>query len=191
MKTNYVLIDFENVQPVDLGLLNGHAFKVKVFMGANQTKVPIALASALQALGESAEYITLASSGRNALDFHIAYYLGVLSSHDPKAFFHVISKDAGFDPLIKHLKSKGVFAQRSVSISDIPFFNAPASQPRLLVVVDDLIRRKASKPRRQKTLLSTMAALFNKELSETELQELFESFVQTRCSAGRRNQSYL
>lgn len=182
MKTNYVLIDFENVQPVDLAALKGHSFKVKVFLGANQTKVPAALAIALQALGEHAEYIQLESSGRNALDFHIAYYLGHLAHEDPKGFFHVISKDAGFDPLIKHLKRKGVFVQRSACISDIPLLKLSSPKPssRLEVVVDDLIRRKASKPRTQKTLLSTMAALFNKELTETELQELLESL----CKRG-------
>ena len=64
----------------------------------------LSLAAALQTLGSSAEYVTLETTGANALDFHIAYYIGVLSSQDPSAFFHVISKDTGFDPLIKHLK---------------------------------------------------------------------------------------
>jgi len=32
---NYVLIDFENVQPKNLELLSKHLFKVLVFVGAN------------------------------------------------------------------------------------------------------------------------------------------------------------
>lgn len=182
MKTNYVLVDYENVQPVDLTLLDGPPFEVKVFLGANQTKIPVALAAALQALGDSVEYIALESSGRNALDFHITYYLGLLSSQDPSAFFHVISKDTGFDPLIKHLKGKGVFAQRSACISDMPLLKTRTSQQgtRLEIVVNDLMKRKASKPRTQKTLLSTIAALFNKQLSEVELQELLASL----CKQG-------
>ena len=51
--TNYVLIDFENVQPKNLELLEGHSFKVLVFVGANQTKVPLKLAKALQAHGKN------------------------------------------------------------------------------------------------------------------------------------------
>ena len=50
-KTNYILIDFENVQPTDLALLRNAPVKVKVFLGANQAKIPVALAAALQELG--------------------------------------------------------------------------------------------------------------------------------------------
>lgn len=183
MRTNFVLIDYENVQPKDLGLLKDGPFRVKVFLGPNQSKVPVALAAALQSLGSNAEYVVLESAGTNALDFHIAYYIGVLSCEDPTSFFHIISKDSGFDPLIKHLKGKKVFAQRSTCISDIPYFNSSlpaAPDAQVGVVVADLIRRKASKPRTQKTLLSTLHALFKKELSEQQLTQLFASL----CSRG-------
>jgi glycogen debranching enzyme len=176
VKTNYVLIDYENVQPKDLALLKEGPFKVKVFLGPNQTKIPVALATSLHALGESAEYILLEASGSNALDFHIAYYIGALSNQEPTAFFHIISKDTGFDPLIKYLKSKGIYSQRSVSIGDIPFFKPalPATESaRVELAVADLVRRKAAKPRTQKTLLSTLHALFKKELTEQQLSSLF------------------
>jgi len=101
MTTHFVLIDYENVQPKELGALRGGPFKVKLFLGANQSKIPVALAAALHAL--DAEYLMLESGGSNALDFHIAYYIGVLSVQEPSAQFHIISKDTGFDPLIKHL----------------------------------------------------------------------------------------
>lgn len=183
MRTNYVLVDFENVQPKDIGLLKDGPFKVKVFLGPNQSKIPVALAAVLQTLGNNAEYVILETAGSNALDFHIAYYIGVLSGEDPTAYFHIISKDSGFDPLIKHIKGRKVFAQRSTCISDIPCFKptlpaAPNAQ--FEVVVADLIRRKASKPRTQKTLLSTLHALFKKELSEQQLTQLFASL----CSRG-------
>ena len=123
------------------------------------------------------------TAGTNALDFHIAYYIGVLACEDPTAFFHIISKDSGFDALIKHLKGKKVLARRSTRIADIPYFKpsllaAPDAQ--IEVVVADLIRRNAAKPRTQKTLLSTLHALFKKELSEEQLTQLFESL----CSRG-------
>jgi hypothetical protein len=183
MRTNFVLVDFENVQPKDLGLLKDGPFKVKVFLGPNQSKVPVALAATLQSLGSNAEYVILETAGNNALDFHIAYYIGILSFEDPTAYFHIISKDSGFDPLIKHLKGRKVFAQRSTSIADIPYFKpALPSTPevQIEIVVADLIRRKASKPRTQKTLLSTLHALFKKELSEQQLLQLFASL----CSRG-------
>ncbi len=157
-RTNFVLVDFENVQPKDISLLKDGPFKVKVFLGPNQSKIPISLAAALQSLGENAEYIALETAGNNALDFHIAYYIGVLSTAEPTSFFHVISKDTGFDSLLKYLKGKKIFAQRSTCIADIPYFKPvlpAAPEAQVEAVVADLIRRKASKPRTQKTLLST------------------------------------
>ena len=176
MRTNYVLIDYENVQPTDLAMLRDGPFKVKVFLGPNQSKISVALAAALQSLGANAEYVLLEAAGSNALDFHIAYYIGVLSTQESSAFFHIISKDTGFDPLIRHLKAKGVFSQRSTSIASMPYFKPAlpsSSDARVDVVVAHLAKMKAAKPRATKTLLSTLHALFKKELSEEQLSTLF------------------
>lgn len=120
LKNNYVLIDYENVQPKDLAILNGHPFKVIVFVGANQEKIPFSVASALQALGSNAEYVKICGNGSNALDFHIAFYIGEIAAKDPEAYFHIVSKDTGFDPLIKHLKERKIFlrATRTRSCRD-------------------------------------------------------------------------
>ena len=79
MPTNYVLIDFENVQPKNLELLKNHSFKIYVFVGANQTKVPIDLATEMQHFGEDAKYINISGNGQISLDFYIVYYIGHLS----------------------------------------------------------------------------------------------------------------
>ncbi len=183
MRTNIILVDYENVQPRDIDLLKGGPFKVKVFLGPHQSKVPVTLAAALQTLGGNAEYVCLETAGNNAVDFHIAYYIGVLSSEEPTAYFHVISKDNGFDPLLKHLRARKIFAQRSTCIADIPYFKPvlPAvPEARVGAVVTDLIRRKAARPRTKKTLLSTLHALFKKELTEQQLSELFAAL----CARG-------
>lgn len=182
-RTNFVLVDFENVQPKDIGLLKDGPFKVKVFLGPNQSKIPVSLAAALQSLGENAEYIVLETAGNNALDFHIAYYIGALAAAEPTAYFHVISKDSGFDSLLKYLKGKKIFAHRSTCIAEIPYFKPvlpAAPEAQVDAVVADLVRRKASKPRTQKTLLSTLHALFKKELSEQQLSALFSEL----CKRG-------
>ena len=176
MRTNFVLVDFENVQPKDIGLLKGGPFKVKVFLGPNQSRVPVTLVAALQPLGSNVEYVLLETAGNNAVDFHIAYYIGVHSSEDPTAYFHIISKDNGFDPLIKHLKGRKIFAQRSTCIADMPYFKPvlPAiPEAQVEAVIADLIRRKAAKPRTKKSLISTLHALFKKELSEQQMSQLF------------------
>jgi hypothetical protein len=183
MRTNFIFVDFENVQPKDIDLLKGGPFKVKVFLGPNQSKVPVALAAALQTLGNNAEYVLLETAGNNAVDFHIAYYIGVLSSEEPTAYFHIISKDTGFDPLIKHLRGRKIFAQRSTCIADMAYFKsalAATSEAQVDVVVADLIRRQASRPRTQKSLLGTLHALFKKELSEQQLSQLLAKL----CARG-------
>jgi hypothetical protein len=117
------------------------------------------------------------------VDFHIAYYIGVLSSEEPAAYFHIISKDSGFDPLIRHLRGRKIFAQRSICIADIPYFKPvlPArTEAQVEVAVADLIRRKAAKPRTKKSLISTLDALFKKELSEQQLSRLFAAL----CTRG-------
>ena len=178
MRLNVVLVDFENVQPSDVALLKEGPFKVKVFLGPNQLRVPVSLAAALQPLGVNAEYIPLDSAGKNALDFHIAFYLGMLASEDKSAYFHIVSKDSGFDPLISHLKSRKISVARSECIAELPYFkpalpSAPDAQ--VEAAIADLVKRKASKPRTEKTLLSTLHALFKKELSEKQLSGLFEA----------------
>lgn len=175
MSTNYVLIDFENVQPKHLDRLKDGAFTVLVFVGPQQTKIPIEMASALQPLGSGVEYVKLEKAGKNALDFHIAYYLGVLSHQDPTAHFHVISKDTGFDPLIQHLKGKKTTVKRYAAIAEMAVHkqsHASVGNTPMERIMKDLSRRKTSKPRTLKTLRSTITALFKKELAEKEVDDL-------------------
>ena len=129
MRINYVLIDLENVKPTSFELLNYDHFRVMVFVGSNQAKVALDFADSLQRLGSKAEYIRIAGNGPNALDFHIAYYIGRLAKEDANAHFHIISKDAGFDPLIKHLRTQKISAHRAKSIDDIPLVKSTKSKP--------------------------------------------------------------
>lgn len=175
MKTNYVLIDYENVQPEAMAVLNQDHFKVLVFVGASQAKVTFEVASALQQMGTRAEYIKITGNGSNALDFHIAFYIGVLAGIEPSAYFHIVSKDTGFDPLIQHLKTKKILASRSKDVTEIPIVKAACSKSpaeRLEVVIADLQRRGASRPRTLKTLGSTINSIFQKALSEQEVEAL-------------------
>src|SRR5882757_4103914 len=101
-------------------LLDQEHFKVIVFVGASQAKVSFEMAAALQRMGAKADYIKISGNGSNALDFHIAFYIGHLAAADADACFHIISKDTGFDPLIAHLKSKKILAQRWRDVGELP-----------------------------------------------------------------------
>jgi hypothetical protein len=200
-RPNFVLIDFENVQPKDIELLEGGPYKVKVFLGATQTKIPTELARSLQPFGGDAEYIQIDGNGSNALDFHIAFYIGKLAAQIPDAFFHIVSKDTGFDPLIKHLKSKNIFCARSAKISDIPLIKSfqnskpsarpvkseqqpvqkvlkPTEKSKVDSIIEKLVSQKASKPRTLKTLGSTIKAHFANQIADNDLHHLIKILTQ-------------
>ncbi|RBP71121.1 PIN domain-containing protein [Marinobacter nauticus] len=183
MKTNYVLIDLENVQPKNLELLKGHGFKVIVFVGSKQVKISFDLACAMQSLGADAEYVKIEGNGPNALDFHIAFYMGNISAKDPDCYFHVISKDTGFDPLIKHLKTKRIYAQREKDISEIPLLkisNSKSMAERIDAIVEFLKVRGAAKPRAVKTLSNSINSLFMKKLEEDELGKIMDELIRQK-----------
>jgi hypothetical protein len=172
MRINYVLIDFENVQPSSLAELDADHFRVLVFVGANQNKVSFDTAAAMQRLGTRAEYVKIAGNGSNALDFHIAFHIGQLCVRDPSAFFHIISKDTGFDPLVQHLRERKLYACRFCDVADIPLLKATNSKTiteKVALVAANLQRKGPSKPRTLKTLKSTIDSLFQKQLTEGDL----------------------
>lgn len=180
IKTNYVLIDYENVQPPMTELLKSACFKVIVFVGANQPKVNFDLVAALQSKGDDVRYIKIGGTGNNALDFHIAYYIGELAAADPQAYFHVISKDRGMDPLITHLKSdKGLRVTRSLAIPDIPALasltdsTAPEDE-KLSIALAYLVQRGKQRPAKLKTLIGSISALFTPRLDDANTQRLLD-----------------
>ncbi len=184
MKTNYVLIDLENVIPENLELLAHDWIKVLLFVGKSQTKLPISLVKAVQRLGSRAEYIEMSGAGHNALDFHIAFYIGRIAASEKNVFFHVVSNDTGFDPLIVHLKSLHVFADRVAKIEEIPALiqvkvASQSIEERIGFVKDRLLRPNAPRPRSRKTLASHMSAMFNKMLPDDEISKIIDALIKS------------
>ena len=175
MKQNYVLIDYENVQPEAISALDQEYFKVIVFVGATQSKVTYEVAIAMQKLGNKAEYIKIAGNGPNALDFHIAFYIGRISAKEPDTYFHIVSKDTGFDPLIAHLKNLKIPVQRSKDISEIQIVKASTPktiEEKIIVVTDYLKSRGTAVPKTIKTLTSTIQSVFQKNILESEQETI-------------------
>ena len=176
MRTNYVLIDFENVRPEGLDRLADDRFRLLMFVGAGQSKLPFELAASLQQLGPRAQYVKIAGSGPNALDFHIAYAIGRLAAADPVGSFHVISKDKGFDPLIRHLRSEKILACRVEAIAQIPLLRASnatttttAAAERLKVALARLRQLNGARPKTVKALSNAIATQFGNKLSKDEV----------------------
>ena len=178
MPTNYILIDLENVQPKNLEVLSQHSFKIIIFVGENQTKLPYDLVAGIQKFGSDAMYIKIAGNGKNVLDFHIAYYIGKLAAEEPGAYFHIISKDTGFDPLIKHLRESKVKVYRETDLAEIPVLrlsNASNKDETINAIVKNLVGRGQSRPRKVKTLVNTINSLFTEKLDDKEMMALLQN----------------
>lgn len=116
MLTNYILVDYENIQNIDLTCIKDKNIYIKMFIGSKQNNIPTDLVIKSQKLGSQIEWIQINGNGKNALDFHIAFELGKLVGKETKSFFHIISKDTGYDPLISYMKSQKIFCKRSDDI---------------------------------------------------------------------------
>ena len=185
-RTTYILIDHENIHSLDPGEIEGRAVKVLVFLGVQTTKLAVDDVQKLLKHRAQIELITISGNGKNALDFHIAYYAGRINAEDPLASIRIISRDKGFDPLIAHLKNRSVEAERSEEIFGPPRKRRvatalPPADARVERVISHLAKIAKARPRKRKTLASNLAALFRKELTEREIADL----IATLQSAGK------
>lgn len=110
MKELHALVDFENVQPSleALAKLAPGFTDVWLFHGPHQAKQA-------QALAASHARVTLvphSGKGKNALDFHLSFYLGYVAAKHPDAELVVVANDKGYDSMIGHAKALGFTARR-------------------------------------------------------------------------------
>lgn len=124
MIRNLLLVDFENVHTFDPSQLGTH-FKTIVFMGEHQKNLPADLVARTQKLGGRLEWLRIEGNGHNALDFHIACHLGHVLATEPSLHCTVLSKDKGFDPLLRYLKNNGLECQRVESFKEVAHKKAP------------------------------------------------------------------
>lgn len=101
----HVLLDYENVQPTadELRELVPGVSDVWVFHGPQQKRVESHFAS----FGNNVTAVPISKTGKNALDFHLSYYMGYITSRNPDARFVVVANDKGYDPLLAHAKELG------------------------------------------------------------------------------------
>lgn len=204
MATNYVLVDFENVQPDSLEPLTSGAFRVKVFVGAQQAKgrVSFEFSESMQKLGSHAEYVRIARSGPNAVDMHIAYYVGRLLEKEPHASVYIISRDTDFDPLVEYLHAHGGNCRRVRSIAELnkvaPRTPAPApksasraappsaakkAQSDRLAPIIKHLHSLRGKPATRKSLVTTIGSYFKQHggaLGEKVVEQLIDELIRLK-----------
>ena len=120
-KQNHVFVDFENVHQIESGVIGDTSVTFTLLLGAKQKKLDVALVEQLMAHASSVRLVRLSSSGRNALDFALAYYLGQAVAADPAGTFHIVAKDKGYDPLVAHLRTRQVQVHRHEDFSSLTF----------------------------------------------------------------------
>lgn len=112
--------------------------------------------------------------------------------------FHIVSKDKGFDPLVKHLKARGIRVVREPNLGATlqPAKKSPVSpkappQPapqahkpataqtakqRAAIIAEALRKPQSTKPRTNKTLAHHVASHFSSQkLTQSEIQAIVDT----------------
>ena len=173
--TKIIYVDFENVPNVDIQEITDT--RILLFIGQSQKRLSTNVVKAIQPLGKNVEWVQITGSGKNALDFHIAYYLAV-NKAQPNCEHFIISRDAGFDPLIAHANGLGQKVRRVVSFADV-FHKIGLSkemEAKYQKVSENLLKQqKARRPKSRKTLSSFIEATFQKNIKTAEVTKLLEN----------------
>lgn len=134
----HLLADFENHTPpsADVARIRSEEYRLWVFHGPHQNKFDASLVKAWQPLGDRVDFVQSSKHGKNALDFHIAFKLGVLHVNEQAvkrdASYVVVSEDAGFDPLFEYMRTLGCAVTRVGTIPEalaLAGSPAPAAEP--------------------------------------------------------------
>ena len=174
MPNKLLLVDFENVQQVDFSRLDT-TYKVKIFVGASQKNVPIELVTNAQKFGIPVEWKRIEGNGSNALDFHIAMELGRILENSNKPECVVLSKDKGFDPLLRFLTKSGLKCERLNSLLELDSKTIVSNEPNYQRVFDVLSKtEKRNLPRRRKTLTKHIQAIFQNKLPQLDVDKIID-----------------
>jgi PIN domain len=190
MSESVLLVDYENIGKIDLAAIPA-GVRVPFFFGASQRSVPTEFLKAALKLGERFVPIDIEGQGKNALDFHIAYYLGEYLAHDPHTACVILSKDKGFDPLIRHLTRRAFAVRRASTVAEAFAHRAqPAAaargrtpaQRQGATLMDHALAllagtQKLRRPRKRKGLVAVLHSHFSKKVPEEELQQLIDQMI--------------
>lgn len=187
MTNKLLLVDFENVQQVDLTRL-GDNYQVVIFVGSGQKSVPIDLVTNAQRLGDRVEWQRVEGNGSNALDFHIACHLGRVIEKSPNLHCIVLSKDKGFDPLLRQLNKTGLKCKRINSLLELEPKSATEEEPNYKRVLELLSKsEKKSRPRKRKTLSQHISSMFQKNIAQSDIDRIIDILFANKMISESNN----
>ena len=120
------LIDYENV---NMDGLNGiqdlsETDQVYIFYSDNANKLTFGIHQQIVESPAWIRYVNAETGAKNALDFQLATYLGYLVSQSSAERFCLVSKDSGFQAVVKFWQKKKVDIQLA---SDLTLMNCVVS----------------------------------------------------------------
>ena len=192
-----LFVDYENAGKVDLSAVPADVF-VPFFFGASQKSVPTEFLKAALKLGDRFLPISIEGQGKNALDFHIAFYLGEYLAANPKANCIILSKDKGFDPLVQHLRARSFAVRRVATVTEA--FAVPRQKQQgedrgvaagakseseehsTLATAIQWLKdmQPRARPRKRKGLIAHLHNRFGKKIPEAELHMLVNRMIAER-----------
>ncbi len=204
---HHVFVDFENVPVIDLDGIGGRPVEVILLLGKSQKRLELPLVQQIHQQASQVRMIEMNASGKNALDFALSFHLGRAVAGCPATdFFHIVSRDKGFDPLISHLRQGGILIVRhdsfvlpavlAVGTPATPSGGRPVARPaaapdratladratvvdRVTALAIRLRKSAANRPKRKVTLLSLIGAQFRGQLREGEAAEIVEALIRS------------
>jgi hypothetical protein len=195
--TQFVFVDFENVQTVDLSAIDGKPVHVTLLIGKNQRKLELGLVQQIHRLANRVRLVEVGASGHNALDMTLAYHLGWAARQSPRAKYHIVSKDKDFDPLIAHLGNNGISVMRTEIFAALPFLPPPVkivaakkipSDRRTKVIARLMNSASPNRPSKRRALIAHIKTALGKEASDSETEaierELLDKKVLTIDAKG-------
>jgi hypothetical protein len=175
MSDKFLLIDYENIQKVNLSDVPDNIL-VRIFVGQSQKSIPFELVQQAQRFGHCIEWIKIEGQGSNALDFHIAFYIGKLLTEHKRASFIILSKDKGFDPLIKHINNLKGNCRRINSLFELSTVTGNHSKDQNLKRTIECLSKieKSKRPRKRITLSQYVSNIFQKKLEDSEIDKIID-----------------
>lgn len=179
-RTNYIFVDYENRQDVNLDLIADKPVKVFIVSGPRQTTMPRTLTKQIQKYHDQVVMLESESPAKNALDLVLAYHVGCEAKVDPDGYFHIVAKDKDYDALVKHLRVLDVRITRDEEFAKVSVFVdvlTMSLDQRADFVWERMGKNKDSQPGKKKTLLSAIRSICKKKLQETEVEQILERLI--------------
>jgi hypothetical protein len=175
-----LFVDYENVQNIDLDFVKKEKLETLVFVGKSQKKIPFEMVQKAQQLGNLITWHQIEGQGSNALDFHIAFMLGHLTATDngKGGEYIILSKDKGFDPLLKYLQKEKYNCRRINSLLEMQKGKIDSTTNKDLDKALEILTKieKPKRPRNRNTLFKYIQNILGEKTKKGEITTIIDKF---------------